>query len=56
MKWRSAPVPGPLITPRTRLRAAWADAAARLTKTKEACLLDEPSPTRFDEEEWEWDC
>lgn len=44
-----------VITPRTRPRAGWAEAAARLAKTKEAQLLDEATPTRFDEEEWKWD-
>lgn len=44
-----------VITSRTRPRAGWAEAAARLAKTKEARLLDEPIPTRFDDEEWEWD-
>ena len=44
-----------VITPRTRPRVGWAEAAARLAKTKEARLLDKPNPTRFDEEEWEWD-
>jgi len=44
-----------VITPRTRPRAGWAEAAARLANTKAARLLDEPAPTHFDEEEWEWD-
>lgn len=44
-----------VITPRTRPRAGWAEAAARLAKANQARLLDDPSPTRFDEEEWEWD-
>lgn len=44
-----------VITPLTRPRAGWAEAAARLAQTKEARLLDEPTPTWFDEEEWEWD-
>ena len=44
-----------VITPRTRPRAGWAEAVARLAKMKDAQLLDAPTPTRFDEEEWEWD-
>lgn len=44
-----------VITPRTRPRAGWAEAAARLANTRDARLLDEPTPTHFDEAEWEWD-
>lgn len=43
-----------VITPVVKPRAGWAAAAARLAKTTQAGLLDEPSPTRFDEEEWDW--
>jgi len=35
-------------------RAAWAEAAQRLATTEDAGLLDEPTPTRFDRDEWEW--
>lgn len=34
-------------------RAGWAAAAAELAGT-ESGLLDAPTPTRFDEEEWKW--
>jgi antitoxin MazE len=35
-------------------RRGWADAAGLLRERGEAYLLDEPDPTQFDEEEWEW--
>lgn len=35
-------------------RAEWADAAKLLHQRGEDGLLDEPTPTRFDETEWEW--
>ena len=35
-------------------RVEWAEAAARHAKMKHAGLIDEPTPTRFDEAEWEW--
>ena len=35
-------------------RAGWAEAAQLLLERKEGYLLDEPTPTQFDEEEWEW--
>lgn len=38
----------------TRPRAGWAEAARRMRKRGEDQLLDPPTPTRFDEEEWEW--
>ena len=35
-------------------RAGWAEAAADLAATGEDRVLDAATPTRFDEEEWEW--
>jgi len=35
-------------------RVGWTEAASLLLERKEGYLLDEPTPTRFDEEEWEW--
>lgn len=35
-------------------RAGWADAAARLAMEPSQGLLDDPSPTRFDEADWQW--
>ena len=34
-------------------RAGWADAAALAKERGDQTLLDEPVPTRFDEEDWE---
>jgi len=35
-------------------RAGWAEAARALHERGESGLLDAPTPTRFDEEEWKW--
>lgn len=35
-------------------RAGWAGAAEALATREGMGLLDESTPTRFDEEEWEW--
>lgn len=35
-------------------REGWADAAALLASRGEDELLDPPTGTRFDEEDWEW--
>jgi antitoxin MazE len=37
-----------------RPRAGWAEAARAMHERGEDVLLDPPTPTRFDEEEWEW--
>ena len=37
-----------------RPRAGWADAARAMSAAGHDDLLDEPSATRFDREEWEW--
>lgn len=35
-------------------RAGWADAARRMRERGEGGLLDKPTSTRFDTEEWRW--
>lgn len=35
-------------------RAGWADAARQMHEHGDDELLDSPTPTRFDDEEWEW--
>lgn len=37
-----------------RPRMGWAEAARAMSKQGHDDLLDEPTPTRFDREEWEW--
>lgn len=47
--------PGRLVVEGVRgARAGWADAAKRMRARSDDRLLDEPTPTRFDLEEWEW--
>ena len=43
-----------IIAPVTGVRSGWAEAAQRLRTQGEDGLLDPPTPTRFDDEEWEW--
>ncbi|MAE70126.1 MAG: hypothetical protein CME06_06615 [Gemmatimonadetes bacterium] len=43
-----------VISPVWRPRARWADAARALAARDADLLLDQPSATLFDEEEWEW--
>lgn len=43
-----------VISSRRRARAGWAEAARRMRERGEDRLLDEPTPTRFDEKEWRW--
>lgn len=43
-----------IILPATAPRADWADAARLLFDRGESGMLDEPTPTRFEEDEWEW--
>lgn len=38
----------------TEPRAGWAEAARKMRQRDEDQLVDEPSPTRFDDDEWEW--
>jgi antitoxin MazE len=37
-----------------RPRAGWAEAARSMHEQGDDVLLDPPTPTRFDDEEWEW--
>jgi antitoxin MazE len=43
-----------VIRPAGAPRAGWAEAARELSECAEAGLLDAPTPTRFDQDEWEW--
>ena len=43
-----------VIRPLRATRSGWAEAAQELRKNEGDQLLDPPTPTRFDEEEWEW--
>jgi antitoxin MazE len=43
-----------VITSSRSVRAGWADAARRLRAVGSDRLLDQPSATRFDGEEWRW--
>jgi antitoxin MazE len=47
--------PGRLIVQSVReARLGWEEAAKRMHEAGDDRLLDEPTPTRFDEEEWSW--
>ncbi len=47
--------PGRTVIEAARVpRAGWADAARAMYAAGEDALLDAASPTRFDEDEWEW--
>jgi antitoxin MazE len=43
-----------VIEAAARPRAGWADAARAMAARGDDALLDPPTPTRFDAEEWEW--
>jgi len=43
-----------VILPARAPRQGWAKAASTLHDKGEDYLLDSPTPTHFDEEEWEW--
>jgi antitoxin MazE len=43
-----------VISPVSRPRAGWAHAARRLRERGGDRLLDPPTATRFDDEEWKW--
>lgn len=46
--------PGRLIVQATRRpRTGWAEAARAMSEARHDSLLDEPTATRFDREEWE---
>ena len=46
---------GIVIEPARPARAGWSEAARALGRSAEAGLLDEPTPTSFDEDEWVWE-
>lgn len=47
--------PGRIVIEAARApRAGWAEAAKAMHAAGEDVLLDAPSATRFDREEWEW--
>jgi antitoxin MazE len=43
-----------VISPASRPRAGWAEAAELAHKRGEDKLLDPPTRSRFDDEEWKW--
>ena len=43
-----------VITSTARPRAGWGEAAKHMRQRDEDRLLDEPTPTHFDEENWKW--
>lgn len=43
-----------IISPANPVRPGWSEAAISLAERQEDELLDAPTPTRFDAEEWEW--
>jgi antitoxin MazE len=43
-----------LISKTAKPRAGWAEAARRMRARGHDLLLDLPTPTQFDKEEWKW--
>lgn len=43
-----------IISPANSPRQGWSEAAKQLRERKEDGLVDGPTPTRFDDEEWQW--
>jgi antitoxin MazE len=43
-----------LISKTSKPRAGWAEAAKRMRAHNQDRLLDPPTTTRFDKEEWKW--
>lgn len=43
-----------VIESAARPRMGWADAARHMAAAGDDSLLDEPTPTQFDSEEWSW--
>ena len=43
-----------LISKTAKTRTGWAEAAQRMRERDENRLLDQPTSTRFDKEEWTW--
>ena len=46
---------GVLIRPHRRPRDGWAEAASELGERGDGGLIDEPTPTEFDDTEWTWE-
>ena len=47
--------PGRLVVQATRRpRTGWAEAAQAMSAARDDDMLDKPTTTRFDREEWEW--
>jgi antitoxin MazE len=43
-----------IIARASTARSGWANAARQMRQFDEDRLLDAPTPTRFDEKEWQW--
>lgn len=43
-----------MILPSKAPRAGWADAVRLAREHSESGMLDDSTPTRFDEDEWQW--
>ena len=43
-----------VISPASRTRSGWGEAAEDLSREGDDQLLDEPAATEFDEQEWTW--
>jgi len=43
-----------LISKSAKPRAGWSEAAQRMREREEDRLIDPPTPTHFDKEEWTW--
>jgi antitoxin MazE len=43
-----------VIARATSARSGWADAARQMRQRDEDQLLNAPTPTRFDDKEWQW--
>lgn len=43
-----------VIMSTARPRAGWGEAARRVRQRGEDGLLEEPTPTHFDQEDWKW--
>ncbi len=43
-----------VITGASHPRSGWAEAARQMHARGDDALLDEPTPTRFDDEAWQW--
>ncbi|MBX9581948.1 MAG: AbrB/MazE/SpoVT family DNA-binding domain-containing protein [Gemmataceae bacterium] len=43
-----------VVRPARAARAGWADAFAEMARRGDDALLDGPTPSSFDRDEWEW--